>query len=168
MAAETLDRDGLWEIPEMAVLEVLDPDTLEPAPDGERGELVVTALSRTHMPIIRFRTGDLAIAERSGRGLRLLRGVFGRADTMVKVKGVKLYPTELAPILAGFGLGPRGFQVAVETKEGGTDALVLRVKAAAVPEGPAEAVRRATGLRVDRIETAEGLEGGLVVDRRFG
>lgn len=86
---------------------------------------------------------------------------------MVKVKGVKLYPTELAPILAGFGLDPRGFQVVVETKEGGTDALVLRVKAAAVPEGLAEAVRHATGLRVDRIETAEELECGLVVDRRF-
>uniref|UniRef100_UPI00257AA639 CPBP family intramembrane glutamic endopeptidase n=1 Tax=Oceanithermus sp. TaxID=2268145 RepID=UPI00257AA639 len=41
------------------------------------------------------------------------RGVFGRTDTMVKVKGVKLYPTELAPILAGFGLDPRGFQVLV-------------------------------------------------------
>ncbi|WP_287371356.1 AMP-binding protein [Oceanithermus sp.] len=168
VAAETMDQDGLWEIPEMAVLEVLDPQTLEPAADGERGELVVTALSRTLMPMIRFRTGDLAIAERTAEGLRLPRGVFGRTDTMVKVKGVKLYPTELAPILAGFGLDPRGFQVVVETKEGGTDALVLRVKAAAVPEGLADAVRRATGLRVDRIEAAGEIEGGLVVDRRFG
>ncbi|HGY09349.1 MAG TPA: phenylacetate--CoA ligase family protein, partial [Oceanithermus profundus] len=48
------------------------------------------------------------------------------------------------------------------------DALVLRVKAAAVPEGLADAVRRATGLRVDRIEAAGEIEGGLVVDRRFG
>lgn len=168
VAAETPDQDGLWEIPEMAVLEVLDPETVEPVPDGERGELVVTALSRSLMPMVRFRTGDLAIAERSERGLRLPRGVFGRTDTMVKVKGVKLYPTELAPILAGFGLDPRGFQVVVEAKEGGTDALVLRIKAEAVPQGLAEAVRRSTGLRVDRIETAQALEGGLVEDRRFG
>ena len=81
---------------------------------------------------------------------------------------MKLYPTELAPILAGFGLDPRGFQVVVETKEGGTDALVLRVKAAAVPEELADAVRRTTGLRVDRIDAAGKIEGGLVVDRRFG
>jgi len=58
--------------------------------------------------------------------------------------------------------------VVVETKEGGTDALVLRVKAAAVPEGLADAVRRATGLRVDRVETVEEIEGGLVVDHYFG
>jgi len=127
VAGETLNKDGLWEIPEMAVLEVVDPETGAPVPDGERGELVVTALSRTLMPMVRFKTGDLAIAERVEGRLRLPRGVFGRTDTMVKVKGVKLYPTELAPILAGFGLDPRGFQVVVETKEGGTDAFVLRM-----------------------------------------
>ncbi|MDR8459872.1 phenylacetate--CoA ligase, partial [Acinetobacter baumannii] len=77
-----LEKEGLWEIPEMAVLEVLDPETLRPVPDGEKGELVVTALSRTLMPMVRFRTGDLAVAERRG-GLTLLpRGVFGRTDQM--------------------------------------------------------------------------------------
>ncbi|GAB5601972.1 AMP-binding protein [Thermus sp. FJN-A] len=167
VAGERPEKDGLWEIPEMAVLEVLDPETLKPVPDGEKGELVVTALSRTLMPMVRFRTGDLAIAERR-EGLTVLpRGVFGRTDQMVKVKGVKLYPTELAPILGGFGLDPRGFQVVVERKLEGTDKLILRLKAEKVPPGLFEAIQKATGLRVDEAELVAELEGGLVVDRRF-
>lgn len=167
VAGESLAKDGLWEIPEMAVLEVLDPETLKPVPDGEKGELVVTALSRTLMPMVRFRTGDLAIAERR-EGLTLLpRGVFGRTDLMVKVKGVKLYPTELAPILGGFGLDPKGFQVVVERKLEGTDKLVLRLKAEKVPPGLLEAIQRATGLRVDEVELVGELERGMVLDRRF-
>jgi phenylacetate-CoA ligase len=167
VAGERMEKDGLWEIPEMAVLEVLDPETLRPVADGEKGELVVTALSRTLMPMVRFRTGDLAIAEKR-EGLTVLpRGVFGRTDAMVKVKGVKLYPTELSPILAGFGLDPRGFQVVVERKLEGTDKLVLRLKAEKVPPGLMEAIAKATGLRVDEVELVEALEGGLVQDRRF-
>ncbi|GAA5334325.1 MULTISPECIES: phenylacetate--CoA ligase family protein [Thermus] len=167
VAGENLAKDGLWEIPEMAVLEVLDPETLRPVAPGEKGELVVTALSRTLMPMVRFRTGDLAMAERR-EGLTVLpRGVFGRTDQMVKVKGVKLYPTELAPLLAGFGLDPKGFQVVVERKLEGTDKLVLRLKADKVPPGLYEAIQKATGLRLDEVELVSELEGGLVVDRRF-
>jgi len=167
VAGERLEKDGLWEIPEMAILEVLDPETLRPVSDGEKGELVVTALSRTLMPMVRFRTGDLAIAEKREGLVVLPRGVFGRTDTMVKVKGVKLYPTELAPILAGFGLDPRGFQVVVERKLEGTDKLILRLKAEKAPPGLLEAIGKATGLRVDEVELAGELEGGLVQDRRF-
>ncbi|WP_117237253.1 phenylacetate--CoA ligase family protein [Thermus sediminis] len=167
VAGERLEKDGLWEVPEMAVLEVLDPETLRPVADGEKGELVVTALSRTLMPMVRFRTGDLAIALRR-EGLTVLpRGVFGRTDAMVKVKGVKLYPTELAPILAGFGLDPKGFQVVVERKLEGTDKLILRLKAEKVPPDLLEAIGKATGLKVDEVELAGELEGGLVQDRRF-
>jgi len=167
VAGERPEKDGLWEIPEMAVLEVLDPETLRPVADGEKGELVVTALSRTLMPMVRFRTGDLAVALRR-EGLTVLpRGVFGRTDAMVKVKGVKLYPTELSPILAGFGLDPKGFQVVVERKLEGTDKLILRLKAEKVPPGLMEAIAKATGLRVDEVELVGELEGGLVQDRRF-
>ena len=167
VAGERPEKDGLWEIPEMAVLEVLDPATLSPVAAGAKGELVVTALSRTLMPMVRFRTGDLAVAERR-EGLTVLpRGVFGRTDQMVKVKGVKLYPTELAPVLAGFGLDPKGFQVVVERKLEGTDKLVLRLKAEKVPPGLFEAIQKATGLKVDEVELVETLEGGLLVDRRF-
>jgi phenylacetate-CoA ligase len=168
VAGEGLDKNGLMEIPEMAVIEILDPETLQPTPDGEKGEMVITALSRTLMPMIRFRTGDLAVVTRQEGGIRLPRGVIGRTDLMVKVKGVKLYPTELAPLLMAFGIDPRtGAQLVVETKEGGTDKLTLRIKAEAVPPQLGPALQQATGLRLDDIQADPALEGPPLVDKRY-
>jgi len=168
VAGESLEKNGLWEIPEMAIIEALDPETLEPTPEGEKGELVVTSLSRTLMPMIRFRTGDLAVVSRPGGRLCLPRGVIGRTDLMVKVKGVKLYPTELAPLLMAFGIDPRtGAQLVVETKEGGTDKLTLRIKAEAVPPQLGPALHQATGIRLDEIQADPALEGPPLVDKRY-
>lgn len=168
VAGESLDKDGLWEIPEMAIIEILDPETLEPTPEGEKGEMVVTSLSRTLMPMIRFRTGDLAVVSRKVGRLCLPRGVIGRTDLMVKVKGVKLYPTELTPLLMAFGIDPRGgAQLVVETKEGGTDKLTLRIKAEAVPPQLGPALQQATGIRLDDIQADPALEGPPLVDKRY-
>ncbi len=168
VAGEGLDKNGLMEIPEMAVIEILEPETLQPTPDGEKGEIVITALSRTLMPMIRFRTGDLAVVTRHEGGIRLPRGVIGRTDLMVKVKGVKLYPTELAPMLMAFGIDPRtGAQLVVETKEGGTDKLTLRIKAEAVPPQLGPALQQATGIRLDDIQADPALEGPPLVDKRY-
>lgn len=168
VAGEGLEKNGLWEIPEMAIIEVLDPETLEPTPEGEKGEMVVTSLSRTLMPMIRFRTGDLAVVSRPEGRLCLPRGVIGRTDLMVKVKGVKLYPTELAPLLMAFGIDPRGgAQLVVETKEGGTDKLTLRIKAEAVPPQLGPALQQATGIRLDEIQADPALQGPPLVDKRY-
>jgi phenylacetate-CoA ligase len=170
VAGESLAKDGLWEIPEMAIIEILDPETLEPTPDGEKGEMVITALSRTLMPMLRFRTGDLTEVRYENGAVRLPRGVIGRTDLMVKVKGVKLYPTELAPLLMSYGIDPRGggAQVVVDKGESGTDKLYLKLKALTVPTGLADALRNATGLRFDDLEADPTLEGPPLVDKRFG
>ncbi|WP_337867554.1 AMP-binding protein [Meiothermus sp.] len=168
VAGEGLEKNGLMEIPEMAIIEILDPETLQPSPDGEKGEMVITALSRTLMPMVRFRTGDLAVVTRQDGLIRLPRGVIGRTDLMVKVKGVKLYPTELAPLLMAFGIDPRtGAQLVVETKEGGTDKLTLRIKAEAVPPQLGPALQQATGIRLDDIQADPALEGPPLVDKRY-
>ncbi len=168
VAGESLNKDGLWEIPEMAIIEILDPETSEPTPDGQKGEMVVTSLSRTLMPMIRFRTGDLAVVARQDGGVCLPRGVIGRTDLMVKVKGVKLYPTELAPLLMAFGIDPRGgAQLVVETKEGGTDKLTLRIKAETVPPQLGPALQQATGIRLDDVQADPALEGPPLVDKRY-
>jgi len=165
VAGENSDQDGLYEFPLMAVLEVLDPTTAKPVPAGERGELVVTSLTRTLMPMIRFQTGDLALfgGLRAGR-VYLPRGVIGRVDQMVKVKGVKLYPSELAPLLRAYGV--ERYRVVIEKKPSGTDALILEIQGDAVPEGLEGALRERTGLRVDRIEVLPEVQGGLLEDRR--
>jgi phenylacetate-CoA ligase len=118
--------------------------------------------------MIRFRTGDLAVVSRRGGRVCLPKGVIGRTDLMVKVKGVKLYPTELAPLLMAFGVDPRGgAQVVVETKEGGTDRLILRIKADSVPPQLGPALQQATGIRIDEIQADPALEGPPLVDKRY-
>lgn len=170
VAAETLERSGLEPLPGMAILEVVDPQTGEATPDGEKGELVVTTLARELVPLIRFRTGDLCVVERlKGGGIRLPRGVIGRTDEMVKVKGVKLYPRELGPILASVpGLDAKQFQIVIERTPSGTDSLKLNVVGQAGTETSSldGLFRQHLGIGMNEVAVVDGLEGGLVVDRR--
>jgi phenylacetate-CoA ligase len=109
MALETPAKDGLRVLDDWVFVEVLDPESGRPVQGGERGELVVTHLSKEAMPLLRFRTGDLTRLERradgpDGGGTYLPGGVFGNVGGMLKVKGVKLFPREVAFWLAGHGL----------------------------------------------------------------
>jgi phenylacetate-CoA ligase len=170
IAAETLERNGLEVVPGMAIIEVVDPETGNPTPDGEKGELVVTTLARELMPLVRFRTGDLCVVQRlADGGIRLPRGVIGRTDEMVKVKGIKLYPREIGPILASVpGLDARQFQVVVSRSPSGTDVLTLNVVGQAGTEtGSLDALfRQRLGLGMNVVNVVEKLEAGLVVDQR--
>ncbi len=170
LAAETFDKDGLhvWEA--ACVLEVLEPTTLQPVKGGEKGELVVTSLTREGMPVLRFRTGDLTLKSTEGGLLTLPRGVFGRTDAMVKVKGVKVYPKELLFLLAGTpGLNFRHYQLVLQRGEGGTDRAVLRVEGdpAINTQELAKRIRSALGVGMNEIRVEEKVEGDLVVDERF-
>jgi phenylacetate-CoA ligase len=85
------------------LVECLDPDTLEPVSDGEVGELVVTTLTKEAMPVLRYRTRDLAAIDRSpcpcGRtGVRMGR-VVGRSDDMFIVRGVNVFPSQVEEAL---------------------------------------------------------------------
>lgn len=80
------------------IVEVVDPKTLEPVPEGEEGELILTNLSRIGFPIIRYRTGDLVRLNQApcscGRTFaRFEGGVLGRADDMVVIRGVNVFPS---------------------------------------------------------------------------
>jgi len=86
------------------ICEVLDPATGKPVPDGERGELVITNLGRTASPVIRYRTGDIVIRRLGtcacGRTwARLDGGVLGRADDMVSIRGVNVYPAGIESVV---------------------------------------------------------------------
>jgi phenylacetate-CoA ligase len=81
------------------LMEIVDPRTGEPLAPGERGELVFTTLRKEAFPVIRFRTRDLAVAHegecRCGRTLPRHSRILGRADDMIKVKGVMLFPRQI-------------------------------------------------------------------------
>ena len=86
------------------IVEVLDPRSLQPVPEGEEGELVITNLGRTGFPVIRYRTGDLVRLSlepcQCGRTFaRFDGGILGRADDMVVVRGVNIFPSAIENLI---------------------------------------------------------------------
>src|SRR5215211_655420 len=85
------------------LVEVVDPDSGRPLPPGERGELVFTTLTKEAMPLLRYRTGDIASLDRSrclcGRTLARMSKVTGRRDDMLVIRGVNVYPSEVEAVL---------------------------------------------------------------------
>jgi phenylacetate-CoA ligase len=103
VAFECPEQNGLHVWEDAFLLEVLDPETLEPAPPGEMGELVFTNLTRQGMPLLRYRTRDLASFDDSpcpcGRSFRRLSRIMGRTDDMVIIKGVNIFPLQIDKVL---------------------------------------------------------------------
>jgi phenylacetate-CoA ligase len=91
----------LWE--DSYLLEIIDPVTGEPVKDGEEGEIVLTTLQREAMPIIRYRTGDIARVYPApcscGRTHRRISRIRGRSDDMLIIKGVNIYPMQIEQVL---------------------------------------------------------------------
>jgi phenylacetate-CoA ligase len=95
------DKDGLtiWE--DHFFPEIIDPDTCEILPDGEEGELVLTALTKEAMPVIRYRTRDLTrLLPGHGRAMRRVERVKGRSDDMLIIRGVNVFPSQIEAVLA--------------------------------------------------------------------
>lgn len=91
----------VWE--DSYIVEIVDPKTLDPVPDGETGELVMTTLNREAMPILRYRTRDLTrilpIDCPCGRTHRMLDRITGRTDDMFIVKGCNIFPMQIEAVL---------------------------------------------------------------------
>ena len=95
---ETKDGLHIWE--DHFYPEVIDPDTGKVLPDGERGELVFTSLSKEAMPVIRYRTRDLTrLLPGTARSHRRMEKVTGRSDDMMIVRGVNVFPTQIEELL---------------------------------------------------------------------
>ena len=116
------------------ILEILDPDTLEPSPEGEIGEMVVTTLTKEAVPLIRYRTRDLTriIPGTCPCGSVLPRHdrLLGRSDDMIIFRAVNIYPGQVDHVLSGIeGLGSE-YQIIVDRKEDGRDYMRIKVEAA--------------------------------------
>jgi phenylacetate-CoA ligase len=124
---ETKDGLHVWE--DHFYPEVIDPATGEVLPDGERGELVFTSLTKEAMPVIRYRTRDLTrLLPGTARSMRRIEKVTGRSDDMIILRGVNLFPTQVEElILSTSGLSPH-FQL-VLSRPGRLDELTVRVEA---------------------------------------
>jgi phenylacetate-CoA ligase len=111
--------------------EVIDPDTGEPVPDGEEGELVFTTITKQALPIIRYRTNDITRLHREpckcGRTLVTMDSVKGRSDDMLIVNGVNVFPSQVEHVLTKLdGLTPN--YVIVLEKKGVLDKLEVWVE----------------------------------------
>lgn len=114
------------------IFEVVDINSGEPVDEGTRGELVITNLGRAAMPVLRYRTGDLVELTREpcpcGRSFaRIKGGVLGRADDMIIVRGVNLYPSAIDNLIRSFPQIDE-YEVCLRSK-GGMDDLLIRIEA---------------------------------------
>jgi len=103
VSGECIFRNGMHIQEDHFIVECIDPDTLEPVPDGEKGELVFTTITKQAMPLIRYRTRDIAVLDHSpcpcGRvGVRMSR-VIGRTDDMLIIRGVNVFPSQIEEAL---------------------------------------------------------------------
>jgi len=124
---ETKDGLHLWE--DHFYPEIVDPETGAVLPDGERGELVLTSLTKEAMPVIRYRTRDLTrLLPGTARTMRRMEKVTGRSDDMMIIRGVNVFPTQIEElILSDKRLAPH-FLIELR-REGRLDAMTVRVEA---------------------------------------
>ncbi len=111
--------------------EIIDPETGEVLPEGERGELVITTLSKQALPIIRYRTGDITSLTREpcgcGRTMVRMESIVGRADDMLIVNGVNVYPSQVEHVIANAEGVTLNYQI-IADKKGHLDKLEIMVE----------------------------------------
>ena len=133
VAMECEASHGLHLAEDNFLAEIINPDTLEPVPDGEYGELVITTLTRECSPLIRYRTRDLTrfIVEDCpcGRTHKKIDRIVGRTDDMLIIRGVNLFPSQIEQVVASFDEIEPHYQIVLSTK-GTLDHVELRIETA--------------------------------------
>ncbi|MCX8069154.1 MAG: phenylacetate--CoA ligase, partial [Thermodesulfovibrionales bacterium] len=118
----------IWE--DNFIVEIIDPDTGEVLPDGQKGEMVLTTLQREGMPLIRYRTRDITAIINDdcpcGRTHRRIDRIFGRSDDMFIVKGVNIFPQQIENVLMSTKGVAQNYQIVLES----LDNLIVRVEIA--------------------------------------
>jgi phenylacetate-CoA ligase len=140
--------------------EIIDPDTLEPLPDGERGELVFTTISRCGTPMIRYRTRDLTRLHTEqcecGRTMRVMDRISARSDDMLIIHGVNVFPGQIeAGLLRVPEVAPH-YQIVLSS----TDTLDLfEIKVEVSAEAFSDNIRHLENLRRRVLEAVKSIIG---------
>jgi phenylacetate-CoA ligase len=166
-------KDGAHVMEDHFLVEVVDPATGRPLPDGETGELVFTTLTKEALPLLRYRTGDRAALDRApcrcGRTTARMSRVVGRTDDMLIIRGVNVFPSQVEAALAGLAHLAPHHQLIV-TRERHLDALEVKAEVTAGffhgvgadaltghPDASTEAVRRLEDQVCQHLRDALGL-----------
>ena len=150
VACECEHQHGLHVCEDQFIIEILDPKTLQPVPDGEWGEVVFTTLCKECSPLVRYRTRDISrilVGEcECGRTFRRMDRIAGRTDDMMILRGVNVFPSQIEEEIVSFPEIAPQYQLILTTK-GTLDHAELRVET--VPEFPFDEIRRLEKLKKD-------------------
>ena len=150
VACECEKQHGLHVCEDQFIIEILDPKTLQPVPDGEWGEVVFTTLCKECSPLVRYRTRDISrilVGEcECGRTFRRMDRIAGRTDDMMILRGVNVFPSQIEEEIVSFPEIASQYQLILTTK-GTLDHAELRVET--VPEFPFDEIRRLEKLKKD-------------------
>jgi phenylacetate-CoA ligase len=166
--AETRDGLTIWE--DHFYPEIIDPATGAVLPDGEKGELVLTSLTKEALPIIRYRTRDLTrLLPGTARTMRRMEKITGRSDDMLIIRGVNVFPSQIEELLMKQpGLSPH--YVLELTKDGPLDHMTVIVEGdpaacAGLQHGIKSYIGISADVRIGAVERSIG-KAKRVIDKR--
>jgi len=166
--AETKDGLTIWE--DHFLPEIIDPASGTPLPEGEKGELVFTSLTKEALPVVRYRTRDLTrLLPPTARSMRRMEKITGRSDDMLIIRGVNVFPSQIEElILKTPGLSPH--YLLEVTKSGPLDHLAVIVEGEASATATlAHHIKSYVGIsaevRIGAVERSIG-KARRVVDKR--
>lgn len=131
VAFECKEQNGMhiWE--DYFIVEIVDPQTLEPVPDGELGEMVLTTINREAMPLLRYRTRDLTRILPGkcpcGRNHKRIDRMKGRSDDMIVLRGVNIFPIQIEQVLLSFKELGTDYLITLQTEES-NDTMTVEVE----------------------------------------
>jgi phenylacetate-CoA ligase len=150
---ETKDGLHVWE--DHFYPEVVDPVTGAVLPEGEKGELVFTSLTKEAMPVVRYRTRDLTrLLPGTARPMRRMEKVTGRSDDMIILRGVNLFPTQVEELILRLPELSPHFQCVLR-RDGRLDSMTVRVERR--PDASTQAAAQAGRRLVDRVKETIGV-----------
>lgn len=131
VGAECCEQDGLHIFEDHFLVEVIDPFTGDPLPDGSEGELVLTTLSKAAMPILRYRTHDITHVIKEpcpcGRTIRRIQRISRRTDDMIIIRGVNVFPGQIEAALLRTEKNLPHYQI-ILMRVGGLDQIEVQVE----------------------------------------
>ncbi len=130
VAYECSEQKGMHICEDYFYPEIIDPETLEPVPDGTFGELVFTCIGKEALPLIRYRTRDITAITREkcacGRTLVKMQKPRGRSDDMLIIRGVNVFPSQVEHVILSLGMEPN-YQIIID-RINNLDVMTVRIE----------------------------------------
>jgi phenylacetate-CoA ligase len=148
VSCECRYQDGLHVAEDHFIIEIIDPETLQPVPDGQWGEVVFTSLTKECSPVVRYRTRDISRILPGqcacGRTLRRMDRISGRTDDMLIIRGVNVFPSQFQQVVSSFEEVTSYYQI-ILTRRNTLDHVTLKVET--VPEFDFDEIKRIEDLQ---------------------